>query len=49
MARFLVDSSGSAGGRVVALLEGGYAPRRLADGVVEVVRAFAGLPSRVAD
>lgn len=35
----------SAGGRVVACLEGGYVPDRVADGVVKVVRAFAGLPS----
>ena len=34
----------SAGGRVVALLEGGYVPPRVAAGVVQVIRAFAGLP-----
>jgi acetoin utilization deacetylase AcuC-like enzyme len=28
---------------VVALLEGGYVPSRVADGVVQVIRAFAGL------
>ena len=32
-------------GRVVAVLEGGYVPSRLADGAVEVIRALAGLPS----
>ena len=31
---------------VVALLEGGYEPRRVADGVVAVIRAFAGLEPR---
>ena len=34
----------TAGGRVVALLEGGYVPARVGSGVVQVVRAFAGLP-----
>ena len=32
-------------GRVVALLEGGYDPKRLGDGAVAVVRALAGLES----
>jgi acetoin utilization deacetylase AcuC-like enzyme len=31
-----------AGGRIVALLEGGYQPRALARGVVGVLRAFDG-------
>jgi acetoin utilization deacetylase AcuC-like enzyme len=44
MAELLRDTADSAAGRVVALLEGGYVPRRVADGVVQVVRAFAGLP-----
>jgi len=34
----------SAQGRVVALLEGGYAPERVGHGVVDVMRAFSGLP-----
>jgi acetoin utilization deacetylase AcuC-like enzyme len=44
MTRLLMDGAHSTGGRVVALLEGGYVPPRVADGVVQVVRAFAGLP-----
>lgn len=35
-----------AGGRIVLTLEGGYAPERLGAGVVDVVRALAGLPPR---
>jgi len=31
-------------GRVAAVLEGGYVPERLGDGLVAVLRAFAGLP-----
>ena len=46
MTRLLVDGAASADGRVVALLEGGYAPHRMAEGVVQVIRAFAGLPLR---
>ena len=34
------------GGRLVALLEGGYDPRRTALGALEVIRAMAGLGSR---
>ncbi|HUG41784.1 MAG TPA: histone deacetylase [Longimicrobiales bacterium] len=46
MTRAIVDAAAvSAGGRVVALLEGGYVPRRVGEGVVQVVRAFAGLPA----
>jgi acetoin utilization deacetylase AcuC-like enzyme len=45
MTRILMESATSASGRVVALLEGGYVPPRVADGVVQVVRAFAGLPT----
>ncbi len=33
----------SAGGRVVALLEGGYEPSRIGRGTVQVIRALAGL------
>lgn len=40
----LMEAMTPAAGRVVGLLEGGYVPRRLADGVVQVVRALAGLP-----
>lgn len=36
----------TAEGRVVAVLEGGYAPDRLGAGVVDVVRALAGLPPK---
>ena len=36
-------------GRVVAALEGGYVPDRVADGVVQVVRALAGLPPAPSD
>ncbi len=41
MTRRLVDD---AGGRVVALLEGGYVPHRAAEGAVQTLRALAGLP-----
>ena len=41
----MAAAESTAGGRVVALLEGGYVPDRVADGVVQVIRAFAGLPS----
>jgi acetoin utilization deacetylase AcuC-like enzyme len=34
----------SAGGRVVAVLEGGYVPERMGAGVVDVLRALGGLP-----
>jgi acetoin utilization deacetylase AcuC-like enzyme len=43
MTELLLQAAPS-GRRVVALLEGGYVPRRVADGVVQVIRAFAGLP-----
>jgi acetoin utilization deacetylase AcuC-like enzyme len=33
-----------AGGRVAAVLEGGYVPERMGRGLVDVLRAFAGLP-----
>jgi acetoin utilization deacetylase AcuC-like enzyme len=35
---------GVAGGRLACVLEGGYAPARLGDGVLHVIRALAGLP-----
>jgi acetoin utilization deacetylase AcuC-like enzyme len=41
----LLRAAASADAGVVALLEGGYVPRRVAAGVVQVVRACAGLPS----
>lgn len=44
MTRTVMEASDAVGARVAAVLEGGYAPKRVADGVVEVVRAFAGLP-----
>lgn len=45
MTRAVMDAAGStAGGRVAALLEGGYVPDRVGEGVVQVMRAFAGLP-----
>lgn len=33
------------GGRVVALLEGGYVPKRVGEGAVAVIRGLAGLPA----
>lgn len=43
--RMIMDATAaSAQGRIVALLEGGYAPERVGHGVVNVMRAFAGLP-----
>jgi len=45
MTRLVVERTRpSADGRVVAVLEGGYAPARLGAGVVRVLRALAGLP-----
>jgi acetoin utilization deacetylase AcuC-like enzyme len=35
----------SAGGRVAAVLEGGYVPQRMGLAVADVLRAFAGLPA----
>jgi acetoin utilization deacetylase AcuC-like enzyme len=43
MTRYLMEAAAPADGRVVCLLEGGYVPPRVADGVVHVVRALAGL------
>lgn len=44
MTRMLLDrASSSAGGKVVAVLEGGYVPQRAGHGVVQVIRALAGL------
>jgi acetoin utilization deacetylase AcuC-like enzyme len=45
MTRLLVERAGTTcGGRVVALLEGGYDPARLGAGTVAVLRGLAGLP-----
>ena len=44
MTRLVMDAAASsADGRVVALLEGGYVPPRIGQGVLEVVRAMTGL------
>ena len=44
MTRFtLAVAAAGCDGRVVALLEGGYDPKRLGEGVVAVIRALAGL------
>jgi acetoin utilization deacetylase AcuC-like enzyme len=39
-------TSASAKGRIAAVLEGGYVPERIGSGLVNVLRAFAGLPAR---
>lgn len=45
LTRLVVErTQATAGGRVVAVLEGGYAPPRLGSGVVDVIRALGGLP-----
>jgi acetoin utilization deacetylase AcuC-like enzyme len=44
MTRTVIDASPDTAGRVVVVVEGGYVPRRAADGAVQVVRALAGLP-----
>jgi acetoin utilization deacetylase AcuC-like enzyme len=50
MTRQVLEAAGThAEGRVVAVLEGGYAPPRMADGAVQMVRAFAGLPPARSD
>jgi acetoin utilization deacetylase AcuC-like enzyme len=50
MTTVLMESGSRAGAVPLAMvLEGGYAPARMADGVVEVIRALAGLPPRSAD
>jgi acetoin utilization deacetylase AcuC-like enzyme len=41
----LARAAAVAGGRVAHTLEGGYAPERLGAGVVDVLRAMAGLPA----
>lgn len=47
LTRSIVERTGeTTAGRVVAVLEGGYAPRRAGEGVVAVIRALAGLPPR---
>lgn len=44
MTRFTLEvAAAGCDGRVVALLEGGYDPKRLGEGVVAVIRALAGL------
>jgi acetoin utilization deacetylase AcuC-like enzyme len=44
MTRVLLDrAAATAGGRVVAVLEGGYAPNRLGKGVVATIHALCGL------
>ncbi len=45
MTRLVMEAAAGAGVGVVSVLEGGYVPKRGADGAVQVVRAFAGLPS----
>lgn len=43
----LLDATrASAQGRVVTILEGGYVPKRVGEGVVQMVRALAGLPPK---
>jgi acetoin utilization deacetylase AcuC-like enzyme len=37
----------TAGGRAVAVLEGGYVPERMGRAAADVLRAFAGLPARL--
>lgn len=44
--RIVEEGASSCGGRVVTLLEGGYAPQRLGEGAVAVIRALAGLEPR---
>jgi len=46
MTRYLLEEAADGcDGRVLALLEGGYDPKRLGEGAVAVIRALAGLPS----
>ena len=48
MTRFIMDrAAANCGGRVVALLEGGYDPSRLGHGTVAVIRALANLEGPV--
>ncbi|MBW3554836.1 MAG: histone deacetylase [Gemmatimonadetes bacterium] len=48
MTRAIMEAAERAAhGRVVALLEGGYVPDRVGQGVVQVIRAFAGLPGGI--
>jgi len=45
MTRYLLDEvAADCSGKLLALLEGGYDPKRLGDGAVAVMRALAGLP-----
>ncbi len=50
MTRTLLEGTfATADGRLIAMLEGGYAPARVADGAVQVVRALADLPAAADD
>lgn len=44
--RNIMERARAAGAGVAAALEGGYVPKRLGAGVVDVLRAFAGLPAK---
>jgi acetoin utilization deacetylase AcuC-like enzyme len=45
MTRLLMeDVASGCDDRILVLLEGGYDPKRLGEGTVDVVRALAGLP-----
>ncbi|HSH45496.1 MAG TPA: histone deacetylase [Longimicrobiales bacterium] len=46
MTRGLMETVRTVGGQMVTLLEGGYVPARLGKGVVQVVRALAGVAGR---
>lgn len=47
LARSIIEKTeGAAEGRVIAVLEGGYAPSRVGAGVVDTIRALAGIPPR---
>ena len=41
--RIVEDAAADCDGKVIALLEGGYNPQRLGQGVVAVIRGLAGL------
>ena len=45
MIREVMDAASVCGGRVVALLEGGYEPKRTGLACVQVIRGLAGVPS----
>ena len=46
LARAVLERARAAGAGVVAMLEGGYVPKRMGAGVVNVLRAFAGLEAK---